>query len=182
MTDAAATPLIVVGVDGSPEAAAALEIAIEEARLRHGRLHVTYAYPTMGAPLTGSTAKDYYAQTEHEAEAVLARCPTPRRRRPRARGRMAGVPGNPAEVLIEAAEGRCPAGGRLAGSRWVHGPDDRLGVQPVRAPRALPGARRPQRAVTPGRPGPGSLGGNPPRCLVSRAWCPPRTSWRGSPR
>ena len=73
MTDAPTSPLVVVGVDGSPAAEVALDIAIEEARLRHARLHVTYAYAALGAPLTGSTGHDYYEQTEHEAHEVLER-------------------------------------------------------------------------------------------------------------
>ena len=44
MTD---NPRIVVGVDGSALAMNALEFAAEEAQLRHGHLHVTYAYPVM---------------------------------------------------------------------------------------------------------------------------------------
>ena len=103
MTDPSASPLIVVGVDGSPEAAAALEVAIEEARLRNAHLHVTYAYPTMGAPITGSTAKGYYAETEHEAEGVLRKMAEDAPPTGGLEVEWVGVPGNPAEVLIEAS-------------------------------------------------------------------------------
>ncbi len=118
MTDAPSPPLIVVGVDGSPEAAAALEVAIEEARLRHGVLHVTYAYPAMGSTLTGSTATDYYVQTEHEARQVLQRAAASA---PSTEGldvEWLGVPGNPSEVLIEASGG---ASLLVVGSRGLGG-------------------------------------------------------------
>ena len=71
MTDTQQRPRIVVGVDGSPQGATALEFAIEEARLRGAELHVTYAYPSMASPITGATAHDYYAQVEAEAKDVL---------------------------------------------------------------------------------------------------------------
>jgi len=104
MTDAPASPLVVVGVDGSPEAAIALEIAIEEARLRHARLHVTYAYPALGSPLTGTTGHDYYEQTEHEAHEVLQRAATAAPATGDLEVEWLGVPGNPAQVLINASE------------------------------------------------------------------------------
>ena len=82
--------LIVVGVDGSPEAAAALEIAIEEARLRQARLHVTYAYPTLGAPITGSTGQGLLRGDRARGRVrCCARWPTPRPPSDGARGRMA---------------------------------------------------------------------------------------------
>ena len=71
MADANNSPRIVVGVDGSPLARSALEFAIEEARLRGARLHVTYAYPAMASALTGSTGKDYYEQVESDARELL---------------------------------------------------------------------------------------------------------------
>ena len=105
MTDAPPSPLVVVGVDGSPEAATALEIAIEEARLRQARLHVTYAYPALGAPLTGTTGHDYYEQTEHEAHDVLHRAAAAAPPTDGLAVEWLGVPGNPAQVLIEASRG-----------------------------------------------------------------------------
>ena len=118
MTDTPTSSLVVVGVDGSPEAATALEIAIEEARLRHARLHVTYAYPALGAPLTGSTGHDYYEQTEHEAREVLQHVAAAG---PPTEGldvEWLGVPGNPAEVFIEASRG---ASLLVVGSRGLGG-------------------------------------------------------------
>ncbi len=103
MTDTPASTLVVVGVDGSAEATTALEIAIEEARLRSARLHVTYAYPALGVPLTGSTGHDYYEQTEHEAHEVLERAAATAPSTEGLEVEWLGVPGNPAEVLIEAS-------------------------------------------------------------------------------
>ncbi|MGA3216332.1 MAG: universal stress protein [Acidimicrobiales bacterium] len=103
MTDTPTSPLVVVGVDGSPAAAIALEIAIEEARLRRARLHVTYAYAALGAPLTGSTGHDYYEQTEHDAKEVLQRASASAPSTEGLEVEWLGVPGNPAEVLIEAS-------------------------------------------------------------------------------
>jgi nucleotide-binding universal stress UspA family protein len=103
MTDAPSSPLVVVGVDGSPEAAIALEIAIEEARLRQARLHVTYAYPALASPLTGTTGHDYYEQTEHDAHDVLERAAAAAPEIADLDVEWLGVPGNPAQVLIEAS-------------------------------------------------------------------------------
>jgi nucleotide-binding universal stress UspA family protein len=118
MTDAPAPPLIVVGVDGSPEAALALELAIEEARLRRARLHVIYAYAALASPLTGSTGHDYYAQTEHDARELLERAAIAA---PPTEGldvEWLGVPGNPAEILTEASR---DAALLVVGSRGLGG-------------------------------------------------------------
>ena len=57
-----------------------LEFAIEEAQLRHAELHVTYAYPVMERPVTGSTGNDYYEQVESDAreflQGVMAKAPS----------------------------------------------------------------------------------------------------------
>jgi len=118
MTDAPSSPLIVVGVDGSPASAGALEVAVEEARLRRARLHVIYAYPAMASPLTGSTGHDYYEQTEHEAREVLQHVAAAG---PPTEGldvEWLGVPGNPSEVLIGASRG---ASLLVVGSRGLGG-------------------------------------------------------------
>jgi nucleotide-binding universal stress UspA family protein len=111
-------PRIVVGVDGSALAMNALEFAVEEAQLRHGHLHVTYAYPVMERPVTGSTGKDYYEQVEAEARefmnGLMAKAPS-------TEGldvEWLAVPGNPAEVLIDASDG---AALLVVGSRGVGG-------------------------------------------------------------
>jgi nucleotide-binding universal stress UspA family protein len=97
-------PVIVVGVDGSPEAAAALAWAIDEARLRQARLTIVHAFPALMS-FFGTTAHEYYPQVEKEAherfDAILAAAPS-----------MDGlevvhtiVPGNPAEVLVGESKG-----------------------------------------------------------------------------
>jgi nucleotide-binding universal stress UspA family protein len=117
MTDAS-KPRIVVGVDGSPLAQSALEFAIEEARLRDASLHVTYAYPALGAALTGSTGKDYYEQVENDARELLQGLVA---KAPSTEGvevEWVAVPGNPSEVLIEASK---EAVLLVVGSRGVGG-------------------------------------------------------------
>jgi nucleotide-binding universal stress UspA family protein len=117
MTDSP-NPRIVVGVDGSPLAHSALEFAIEEARLRNARLHVTYAYPALGAALTGSTGKDYYEQVENDARELLQGLVA---KAPSTEGvdvEWVAVPGNPSEVLIEASK---EAVLLVVGSRGVGG-------------------------------------------------------------
>ena len=118
MTEAPRQPLIVVGVDGSPEAASALEVAIEEARLRRAVLHVTYAYPSMGRPLTGSTGKEYHVQTEHDAREVLEAAAAAAPSTSGLEVEWLGVPGNPSEVLIQASRG---ASLLVVGSRGLGG-------------------------------------------------------------
>lgn len=111
-------PLIVVGVDGSPASANALEFAIEEAQLRHAELHVTYAYPVIERHVTGSTGKDYYDQVEADAKEFIQEI---MKSAPPTEGIAAqwlGVPGNPAEVLIEASR---DATILVVGSRGVGG-------------------------------------------------------------
>jgi nucleotide-binding universal stress UspA family protein len=103
MTDAPPTPRIVVGVDGSPEAATALDFAIEEARLRGAVLHVTYSYPVMASPLTGSTGEDYYAHVEGEARKLLEQAAAAAPTTDGLEVEWLGVPGNPAAVLVEAS-------------------------------------------------------------------------------
>ena len=118
MTEAPQQPLIVVGVDGSPEAASALEVAIEEARLRQAVLHVTYAYPSMGRPLTGSTGKEYHVQTEHDAREVLEAAAAAAPSTSGLEVEWLGIPGNPSEVLIQASRG---ASLLVVGSRGLGG-------------------------------------------------------------
>ena len=111
-------PRIVVGVDGSALSRNALEFAIEEAQLRYGHLHVTYAYPSMERPVTGSTGKDYYEQVEAEARAFMEGIMS---NAPSTEGlevEWLAVPGNPAEVLIEESSG---AALLVVGSRGVGG-------------------------------------------------------------
>jgi nucleotide-binding universal stress UspA family protein len=111
-------PRIVVGVDGSLLSTNALEFAIEEAQLRHGHLHVTYAYPVMERPVTGSTGKDYYEQVEADARAFMEDIMSKAPSTDGLEVEWLAVPGNPAEVLIEASRG---AALLVVGSRGVGG-------------------------------------------------------------
>lgn len=118
MSDATPTPRIVVGIDGSPAAANALEFAIEEAELRHAELHVTYAYTVMASPVTGSTGHDYYEQVETSAKEFLEKAKAAAPSTDNLSVEWLGVPGNPAEVLIEASK---EATILVVGSRGVGG-------------------------------------------------------------
>ena len=104
MTEAPTGPLILAGVDGSDEAAVALEFAIEEARLRGARLHVIYAYSLLES-LTGSTGHEFYAHLEAEAHELLERLSASAPSTDGLEVEWLGVPGSPAPVLIEASEG-----------------------------------------------------------------------------
>ncbi len=118
MTSNPNASIIVVGVDGSPLSRTALEFAIDEARLRHATLHVTYSYPVLGSALTGSTGNDYYEQVESEAKAFLQGVMS---NAPSTDGldvQWLAVPGNPSEVLIEASAGATVL---VVGSRGVGG-------------------------------------------------------------
>jgi len=68
--DAAGTFLIVVGVDGSEPSLAALRWAVDEARVRHGRLRLITAwhYPPVPSTVEDSGTND----SLHAAERVLA--------------------------------------------------------------------------------------------------------------
>ncbi len=118
MSPASSTSLIVVGVDGSPLSQTALGFAVDEARLRHASLHVTYAYPVLASALTGSTGNDYYEQVETEAKKYLQGVIDAA---PSVEGvdvTWLAVPGNPSEVLIEASR---EATLLVIGSRGVGG-------------------------------------------------------------
>ncbi|MGD0594755.1 MAG: universal stress protein [Acidimicrobiales bacterium] len=102
MTEAPTTPPIIAGVDGSPEAATALEFAIEEARLRKAPLHVTYAY-AVGAAGVGSTSEEFYGHLEADAKALLERAAAAASSTDGLEVEWKAVPGNPSEVLVEAS-------------------------------------------------------------------------------
>lgn len=117
MSDPTAS-VIVVGVDGSDAANNALEFAIEEARLRDATLQVTYAYPVIDRPVSGSTGKDYYDQVEIDATAFMQSLMTSAPSTEGVDVQWLGVPGNPAEVLIEASRAATIL---VVGSRGVGG-------------------------------------------------------------
>jgi nucleotide-binding universal stress UspA family protein len=95
---------IVVGIDGSPQSAAALAWAVDEARLRGLGLHIMHAFPAM-VSILGSTAHEYYPQVEDEAktafEEALANAPA----MDDLDVERTLVAGNPAELLVEASRG-----------------------------------------------------------------------------
>jgi nucleotide-binding universal stress UspA family protein len=118
VSDATPSQRIVVGIDGSPAAANALAFAIEEAELRKADLRVTYAYPVIANPVTGSTGHDYYEQVEASAKAFLEKAKATAPSTDGLTVEWLGVPGNPAEVLIEASK---EATILVVGSRGVGG-------------------------------------------------------------
>lgn len=70
MSTEAGNQTIVVGVDGSPGAVAALDWAVEEAKLRGAQLRAVHVYPAT-PNLTGQTAADYYPPLEASAREAL---------------------------------------------------------------------------------------------------------------
>lgn len=68
------TPRIVVGIDGSPEAGAALRFAIAEATLRDLPLRVVCAWEPLTSAYVGeafAATPDAFVAAEHHAEEVL---------------------------------------------------------------------------------------------------------------
>lgn len=101
MTSTSAGRTIIVGVDGSQSAAAALRWALDEARLRGAPLRIIHVFPAVRS-LTGSTGEEYYPQVEQEAkdelESILAGVPEVAEAANISREIRAG---SPAEVLVE---------------------------------------------------------------------------------
>lgn len=99
---------IVVGVDGSEGAAAALEFAAEEAALRHARLRIVSAWEvplaTYGggfAPALDEEALDAFrVGAQQVADGALA---TAKELQPSLEGEALAVEGQPAGVLLEQA-------------------------------------------------------------------------------
>lgn len=66
--------LVVVGVDGSPEADAALGFAVEETRLRGARLRIVCAWEPPSSAYAGeafAATPDVFLESEHHAVDVL---------------------------------------------------------------------------------------------------------------
>ena len=93
-----------VGIDGSPQATAALAWGIDEARLRGLGLRVVYAFPAL-VSILGDTAHEYFPQVEKEAtarfEQVLSSAPA----MDDLDVERVMLPGNPAEVLVDESRG-----------------------------------------------------------------------------
>lgn len=87
-----ATPLVVVGVDGSPPSSRALAFAAEEARLRHGRLKVVeaWSFPTFaeGVYVPAGAYEDF---PEEVAGALATQVDTV----------LGGDPGIPVEQVVD---------------------------------------------------------------------------------
>ncbi|TFC10362.1 universal stress protein [Cryobacterium algoritolerans] len=108
--------LVVVGVDGSPESVTALRWAVDEARVRHGRVRLitSWSYPPRTIDIDGGFIDD---RSERGAERMQASA-------------LAAVPsegvdvtghvvqGPPASVLLDAA---APADLLIVGSRGLGG-------------------------------------------------------------
>jgi len=100
------TRQIVVGIDGSPEGAAALEFAYEEARLRGLALRVVCVWSAAGAAYVGETftpTADFFLEAEHHAEDVLRAALEQLEPDPAVVVEAVSVEGNPANELVEQA-------------------------------------------------------------------------------
>lgn len=100
---AAETFRIIVGVDGSDSSLAALDWALEEARLRSGQVHIVSAwhYPVIGDAAGRGPDRDAFGEHARQANADALR-----------HSAAAGVEvtsevteGHPADVLLRAAAG-----------------------------------------------------------------------------
>ncbi|MDJ0324854.1 universal stress protein [Cryobacterium sp. PH31-AA6] len=108
--------LVVVGVDGSPESISALRWAIEEARLRHGRVRLitSWSYPPRTTQLDGEFIDERSERGAERIQAIaLDAVPS---EGVEVSGRL--VQGPPASVLLDAATG---ADLLVVGSRGLGG-------------------------------------------------------------
>lgn len=108
---------IVVGYDGSAGANAALEWALDEAKLRGVGLRIVHAFPAL-VSYFGTTAHEHYPEAEADAreqfEKLLANAPSS----DAVETVNVLVAGNPAEVLTEESAG---AALLVVGSRGIGG-------------------------------------------------------------
>ena len=155
-------PAVVVGVDGSPGARAALRWALREARLRNSSVRAVHAwtfgyiggYPYWGpGPSIGSCTGVDLNDLHRAAEGLLDRALAD------VEDEAEGIEierqvtqGPAADVLIQAASPLRSPGRRITRPRRVHGPDARV-CQPAMHPsRPLPSRRRPLPLVDGRRP------------------------------
>jgi nucleotide-binding universal stress UspA family protein len=73
MTEQASTPTIVVGIDGSEDAARALDWAIEEAHLRHAQLLLVHGVEVGMAAATPYGGGQIYEELQEAGQAVIDR-------------------------------------------------------------------------------------------------------------
>lgn len=98
---------IVVGVDGSPAADAALAFALEEAKLRKLPLRIVCASeipPVEYAGAAFASTADLSTEADHHADTVLARAAEQIGPDPGVQVETVAVHGHPATVLVEQAE------------------------------------------------------------------------------
>ena len=159
-------PAVVVGVDGSPGARAALRWALREARLRRSPVRTVHAwtfgyiggsvegYPYWGGSIGSYTSLGVDLNDLHRAaEGLLDRALAD------VEDEAEGIEierqvtqGPAADVLIQAASPLRSPGRRITRPRRVHGPDARV-CQPAMHPsRPLPSRRRPLPLVDGRRP------------------------------
>ena len=140
--------VIVVGVDQSEGARAALRFALEEARLRQAKLRVVHAWQFgyIGAPgfegslpAVGGDLAEFHEAAEAALDETL-RGSGRRRRRDRASRR----PGCRRPRSHRGIPGCRPARRRLARARRLRPATARLGQPAVRTARVLPGRDRPR--------------------------------------
>jgi nucleotide-binding universal stress UspA family protein len=101
-------PGIVVGIDGSPPAEAALRFALEEARLRNLPLRIVCAWEVPAIDYVGAAfapVPDLATDAEHHAEEVVARAVESIGRDPGIQIETVAAPGHPPAVLAEQSGG-----------------------------------------------------------------------------
>ena len=99
---------IVVGIDGSPPADAALAFALEEARLRKLPLRIVCAWEIPALEYAGAAfvpTDDLAAEAEHHADEVLARALETIGHEPGVELETVAAPGHPPAVLVEQSDG-----------------------------------------------------------------------------
>lgn len=97
---------IVVGIDGSPAADAALAFALEEAKLRNLPLRIVCAWEIPAIEYAGApfaVTPDLTIEAEHSAEIVLAEAVTNIGPQPGVEVETLAVHGHPPTVLLEQA-------------------------------------------------------------------------------